>query len=126
MTVSLTLANTVKTREIIKYSADTYIDMHTSFLFCRVMTFTPWNCVFNFRKSCATCPRVLGSVRCGLLATLFSAATANRRLHHHSCRAPHHVPDMLKKLNSVALVRERTIPTERPPPVGEVSAKFCG
>ena len=25
---------------------------------------------------------------------------------------------------SVALVRERTIPTERPPPVGEVSANF--
>jgi hypothetical protein len=30
------------------------------------------------------------------------------------------------KLNSVALVCERTIPTERPPPVGEVSANFCG
>ena len=30
------------------------------------------------------------------------------------------------KLNSVALVRERTIPTERPPPVGEVSVNFCG
>ena len=30
------------------------------------------------------------------------------------------------KLNSVALVRERTIPTERPPPVSEVSANFCG
>ena len=29
------------------------------------------------------------------------------------------------KLNSVALVRERTIPTERPTPVGEVSANFC-
>ena len=28
------------------------------------------------------------------------------------------------KLNSVALVRQRTIPTERPPPVGEVSANF--
>jgi len=28
------------------------------------------------------------------------------------------------KLNSMALVRERTIPTERPPPVGEVSAYF--
>ena len=27
---------------------------------------------------------------------------------------------------SVALVRERTTPTERPPPVGEVSANFCG
>ena len=32
----------------------------------------------------------------------------------------------LIKLNSVALVRERTIPTEQPPPVGEVSANFCG
>ena len=31
----------------------------------------------------------------------------------------------ITKLNSVALVRERTIPTERPPPVGEVSANFC-
>ena len=30
------------------------------------------------------------------------------------------------KKNSVALVRVRTIPTERPPPVGEVSANFCG
>ena len=28
--------------------------------------------------------------------------------------------------DSVALVRKRTIPTERPPPVGEVSANFCG
>jgi hypothetical protein len=28
--------------------------------------------------------------------------------------------------NSVALVRERTILTERPPLVGEVSANFCG
>ena len=32
----------------------------------------------------------------------------------------------IKKKNSVDLVRERTIPTERPPPVGEVSANFCG
>ena len=31
-----------------------------------------------------------------------------------------------KKKHSVDLVRERTIPTERPPPVGEVSANFCG
>ena len=30
------------------------------------------------------------------------------------------------KKNSVGLVRERTIPTDRPPPVGEVSANFCG
>jgi len=32
----------------------------------------------------------------------------------------------LSSKNSVALVRERTIPTERPPPVGGVSANFCG
>jgi hypothetical protein len=31
-----------------------------------------------------------------------------------------------KYINSMALVRERIIPTERPPPVGEVSANFCG
>jgi hypothetical protein len=30
------------------------------------------------------------------------------------------------KLNSVALVHERTIPTKRQPLVGEVSANFCG
>jgi hypothetical protein len=30
------------------------------------------------------------------------------------------------KQNSVALVRKRTIPNERPPLVGEVSANFCG
>jgi hypothetical protein len=32
--------------------------------------------------------------------------------------------DIKLKLNSVALVRKRTIPTERPPLVGEVSANF--
>jgi hypothetical protein len=31
-----------------------------------------------------------------------------------------------KKKSSVAFVRKRTIPTERPPLVGEVSATFCG
>jgi hypothetical protein len=30
-----------------------------------------------------------------------------------------------KKLNSVALVRERTMPTERPPLVGEVVPTFA-
>ena len=36
------------------------------------------------------------------------------------------VSPLKTKLNSVALVRERTIPTKRPPLVGEVSANFCG
>jgi hypothetical protein len=31
-----------------------------------------------------------------------------------------------KKLNSMVWVSERTIPTERPPLVGEVIANFCG
>jgi hypothetical protein len=35
-------------------------------------------------------------------------------------------PGKPSRTNSVALVRERTIPTERPPLVGEVSANFCG
>jgi hypothetical protein len=37
------------------------------------------------------------------------------------------VPEAMKlKLNSVASVRERTIPTERSPLVAEVSVNFCG
>jgi hypothetical protein len=31
-----------------------------------------------------------------------------------------------EELNSVAWVRERTIPNERPPLVAEVNANFCG
>jgi hypothetical protein len=34
--------------------------------------------------------------------------------------------EVINVTNSVALVRERTIPTERSPLVGEVSANFCG
>jgi hypothetical protein len=33
---------------------------------------------------------------------------------------------VVKKLNSVVCIRKRTIPTESPPLVGEVSANFCG
>jgi hypothetical protein len=38
----------------------------------------------------------------------------------------HYLGHIKKKLNSMVLVRERTIPTERPPLVGEVIASFCG
>jgi hypothetical protein len=34
--------------------------------------------------------------------------------------------EQTNKTNSVALVRKQTIPTERPPLFGEVSANFCG
>jgi hypothetical protein len=35
------------------------------------------------------------------------------------------VPETKTKLNSAALVRERTMPTERPPLVGEVVPSFA-
>ena len=41
------------------------------------------------------------------------------------CSIVIHLSIVDDKLNSVALVRTRTIPTERPPPVGEVIANFC-
>jgi hypothetical protein len=37
-----------------------------------------------------------------------------------------HTEVTIKAQNSVALVRERTIPTKRPKLVGEVSDNFCG
>jgi hypothetical protein len=49
-------------------------------------------------------------------------------LGHNTAEIPQHIITALlkkKKLNAVAWVRERTILTERPPLVGEVSANFC-
>ena len=37
---------------------------------------------------------------------------------------PHFRKNLVRKKNSVALIRERTIPKEWPPPVSEVSANF--
>jgi hypothetical protein len=45
----------------------------------------------------------------------------SERLH-----SEHFVSKILKKKNTVALVRNRIILTERPPLVGEVSANLCG
>jgi hypothetical protein len=49
----------------------------------------------------------------------FQRVDSKRNLLYNCC-------DISIKLNSVALVRERTVPTERPPLVGEVNANFCG
>jgi hypothetical protein len=48
----------------------------------------------------------------------FYYLTINFNVHFHLLNT--------KKLNSVALVRKRTIPNERPPLVDEVSDNFCG
>jgi hypothetical protein len=45
----------------------------------------------------------------------------------YACPNCEYAADALKlKLNSVAIVRKRTIPTERPPLVGEDSANLWG
>jgi hypothetical protein len=45
---------------------------------------------------------------------------------HHSCVCVETTKGIKTQLNSVAWVRQWTIPTKRQPLVGEVSAKFCG
>jgi hypothetical protein len=45
---------------------------------------------------------------------------------HRTSRDHHYKIKTKTKLNSVAWVCERTIPTMQPPLVGEVSANFCG
>ena len=56
----------------------------------------------------------------------FMVAPCINNVKHFIFQLTHTNYKFLKKKNSVALVRERTIPTERPPPVDEVSANFCG
>jgi hypothetical protein len=60
-----------------------------------------------------------------------SSMVRTQNLNHFS-RPPSYFLDFIKdflievtKLNSVALVRERTIPTERPPLVGEIVPTFA-
>jgi hypothetical protein len=49
----------------------------------------------------------------------------NGILHSHRCEnLKSDFKDINLNLNSVVLVRKRTIPTERPQPAGEVSANF--
>jgi hypothetical protein len=64
-------------------------------------------------------------------SVLTQASMARRCLAYHSSQPAETTitrPSLAKKpkLNSLALVRKRTILTERPPLVGEVSANFCG
>jgi hypothetical protein len=52
-----------------------------------------------------------------------ATTTTSTLCFHFACPNLLHIQT---KVNSVVLVRERTILTERPPLVGEVSANFCG
>ena len=80
-----------------------------------------WTAVAQWLRSCATNQKVAGSIPDGFIGIIHPS---DRTMALGSTQP---LTEMSKtKLNSVALVRERTIPTERPPPVGEVSANFCG
>ena len=71
--------------------------------------------------------RVLLEKLTGLqLVKKFPAFHGTRRIHYRTHKRPPPVPILGQPKLSVASVRTRTIPTERPPPVGEVSANFCG
>jgi hypothetical protein len=75
-------------------------------------------------------------IRCGChthscLTPVAFIATSNRRLSIQAVIKPSHILEAIvacisKLTNSVAWVRERIIPTERSPLVGEVSANFWG
>jgi hypothetical protein len=86
-----------------------------------------------FRKSGSAGNRIRTS---GSVARTTEAVHKNTHITHTTLKqstahkATQTIKDTLhtvnKKKDSVTLVHERTIPTERPPPVGEVSANFCG
>jgi hypothetical protein len=61
-----------------------------------------------------------------LLGTSLESARSTRWIWKKHCVNPVSAKTNKKKTNSMVWVRERTIPTERPPLVGEVIANFCG
>ena len=66
---------------------------------------------------------------CRFAAPAAAINNLNNHIYSHRWQHLRHMPLLSftkTKLKSVALVRERTIPIERPPPVGEISANFCG
>jgi hypothetical protein len=82
--------------------------------------FTPFLCVMKLLPCNGPVCRDIPGQHLSLLASQFWLS-ADMPQHIYT-----HTHKLKKKLNSVALVRKRTIPTERPLLVGEVSANFCG
>jgi hypothetical protein len=100
-------------------------------------SFTPWEISgthFCYRLSRPQCYSMAGRIRS---IEILSELIGNRTRNLLACsvvpqpttlpRAPESAnKTKKKKLNSVDLVRKRTIPTERQPLVGEVRANLCG
>jgi hypothetical protein len=78
----------------------------------------------NFRK---TLQQISRCQNCRLMHDCHEKATKDpkRQLCQPAALTNGRFKVLKKKKNSVARVRDRTIPTERPPLVVEVSAKFC-
>jgi hypothetical protein len=74
-----------------------------------------------FWQWCMTCVNNKASCHVGYYPKLLFYVTLLRFLGYFLYK-----PTSKQNTNSVALVRERIIPTERPPLVGEVSANLCG
>jgi hypothetical protein len=72
------------------------------------------------------CPCVLLVWIMLILLDLIAIILVHERCTLWNCSLCRFASSSLTKLNSVAVVRKRTIPTERPPLVGEVSANLCG
>ena len=89
-------------------------------------------CSTNFSRKLCRLWDIVGRHRLPCFVSTTAVLRERTKPVYYSCSAclvthTHtHTHIYIYKLNSVALVRERTIPTERPPPVGEVSVLFCG
>jgi hypothetical protein len=100
-------------------------------LYIKVAVFrnvTPSCCVDEYQSFGGTCclPADGGSLFLRNICTHLPKYTASHHRLPYVCftvRIPYLMLSV-KKTNSVAVVRKRTIPTERPP-LGEVSAKLC-
>ena len=84
--------------------------------------------LYTAENRCHECPRllikILDQAMFALIDTGCELSIMNEHLYNRLRHEGLKCFELLKL--SVALFRERTIPTERPPPVGEVSANFCG
>jgi hypothetical protein len=69
---------------------------------------------------------LFGTSRCDVVQRYFLVCIPYAKSISEKFKCMGNQYNIRRKKNSVVLVRKRTIPTERPSHVGEVSANFCG
>jgi len=127
----------------ISYKNNIYfmLEIEVEFMFYKIHTYTKTSGINKWLTAASPTPMIISKVTCRSPSILLSenaiqSARTQNKFYYSAClEEPCTVRSVgcvgsantfSTKLNSVALVRERTIPTERPPSVGEVSANFCG